>query len=534
MLGIVMIQGTALALQVLAASIALYLVRVTGRRTAWLLLAVSIALIVYRRTLAFPKLLDAGMTAVPTGEQWLESLVLLAISVLQVVGLALLAPLFHELKAAEMIYRDAHAELEQRVTERTTALTIANADLNKEISERARVEEALRDTLAREEDARRVLEEAEQRYRTLFDISPAGILILDAPTGALVDYNAAAHVMLGYTADEYAALSWSDVEAGVTPEQMRARLLQVMHEGQLEYFTCFRTKSGAPRDMHVLCQTVELGGQPMIRAILRDITELVQARAALERQTEELRRSNTELEQFAYVASHDLQEPLRKITAFGDRLRQRFSPCLEDDGRDYLERMTGAAQRMRHLIDDLLEFSRVTTRGQPFEPVSLADVARGILSDLEVRIAELSATVHVGDLPMVDADPHQMQQVLLNLVSNGLKFHRKDVPPVISLTGRMTEYGQVELTVRDNGIGFDERFSDRIFRPFQRLHGRDAYEGSGIGLAICQRIVQRHGGTIQVRSTVGEGSVFTVTLPATHPAEGEERHVHTTDYHSVC
>jgi len=256
-----------------------------------------------------------------------------------------------------------------------------------------------------------------------------------------------------------------------------------------------------------------------------EVTERRQAEEALEHKAQELVRSNSELEQFAYVASHDLQEPLRKIQSFGDLLTSKSGDALNDQGRDYLDRMKGAASRMRELITGLLTFSRVTTQAQPHTHVDLRDVTQGVLSDLEVRIQESGGRVEVGNLPVVDADPLQMRMLMQNLISNALKFQKPEEPPLVKVESRfisstngtggqqLGEATLCELTVQDNGIGFDEKYADRIFGIFQRLHGRGAYEGTGIGLATCRKIAERHGGSITARSRPGEGASFVVTLP---------------------
>jgi signal transduction histidine kinase len=247
------------------------------------------------------------------------------------------------------------------------------------------------------------------------------------------------------------------------------------------------------------------------------IVDLENSSAELVRKQVELERSNRELQDFASVASHDLQEPLRKVRAFGDRLAAKYGPELTDQGRDYLARMQDAAARMQALINDLLMFSRVTTRAQPFVPVDLNDLVRGVASDLEVRIQQTGATLHVEPLPTIDADPLQMRQLFQNLLSNALKFQRPDVAPALRVYAEDSGEQDVQLCVQDNGIGFDEKYLDRIFTIFQRLHGRIEYEGTGVGLAVCRKIVERHGGTITARSAPGEGATFIVTLPRSQP-----------------
>lgn len=238
----------------------------------------------------------------------------------------------------------------------------------------------------------------------------------------------------------------------------------------------------------------------------------------------ELERSNGELEKFAYVASHDLQEPLRKIQAFGDRLKNKCRDQLSDSGKEYVDRMLSAAGRMRRLIDDLLTFSRVTTQKRPFSRLDLDKLVREVVSDLDVRIGQAGGTVRVGPLPGLDADPSQMRQLFQNLIANAVKFHRPGVPPVVEVWSEPAELPSdvtdgdprpgFRLSVRDNGIGFDEKYRERIFDVFQRLHGRDEYEGTGVGLAICRKIAERHGGSITAHSREGEGATFVVFLPA--------------------
>lgn len=242
------------------------------------------------------------------------------------------------------------------------------------------------------------------------------------------------------------------------------------------------------------------------------------------RQRQELARSNAELQQFTSIASHDLQEPLRKIQAFGNRLKATYGETLNAQGLDYLERMQNAAQRMQNLIDDLLILSRITTRVQAFVPVNLTQVTQEVLSDLEVRSQQTGGCVEVGELPTIDADPVQMRQLLQNLISNALKFYRKGEPPVVKIYSQIlnrerkpVEAGAVaelcQIIVEDNGIGFDEKYLDRIFNVFQRLHSRSEYEGTGMGLAICRKITERHGGSITAKSTPEHGAKFIVTLP---------------------
>jgi DNA-binding LacI/PurR family transcriptional regulator/signal transduction histidine kinase len=236
----------------------------------------------------------------------------------------------------------------------------------------------------------------------------------------------------------------------------------------------------------------------------------------LEDTAENLARSNSELEQFSYIASHDLKEPLRKISTFGKRLKEKYDKVLGDQGCDYIDRMQNASIRMQALIDDLLTYSRLTYKIQQFTAVNLYQVAKDVLIDLDVLIEQKKARIEMGELPVIDAEPLQMRQLLQNLICNALKFDKPDHPPVIKIYGKITEdlgIGFCEIIIEDNGIGIEEKYFDQIFGVFQRLHGHTQYTGTGIGLAICKKIVGRHKGKIRVESILGEGTKFIVTLP---------------------
>jgi signal transduction histidine kinase len=242
----------------------------------------------------------------------------------------------------------------------------------------------------------------------------------------------------------------------------------------------------------------------------------------------DLTRSNSGLEQFASVASHDLQEPLRKIQAFGDRLKRVEGANLSQAGNDYLERMQHAAARMQVLINDLLTYARVSAGQGAVVPVDLAAIMQAVLTDLETRIAQSGGQVNVGPLPIIEGDPLRLRQLLQNLISNALKFLQPDVPPIVTVSAVLLPREDSEdagpeadaappawlrLTLQDNGIGFEQKHAERIFEVFKRLHGRSAYEGTGIGLALCRQIVEQHGGHITAISTPGQGATFLVTLP---------------------
>jgi len=225
-----------------------------------------------------------------------------------------------------------------------------------------------------------------------------------------------------------------------------------------------------------------------------------------------LQRSNTEFEQLAYVASHDMQEPLRKIASYLQLLSQRYQGQLDADADEFIGYAVDGAKRMQALINDLLAFSRVGTKAKPIAPTDCNVIVRTALADLQFAIEDSGARVDVDDLPMVMGDATQLSQLFRNLLSNAIKFHR-DEPPVVRVSTERTG-ASWRFTVSDNGIGIAPEYFERIFVIFQRLHGRSQYAGTGIGLAICKKIVERHGGQIEVRSIEGQGSTFTFTLPA--------------------
>lgn len=255
------------------------------------------------------------------------------------------------------------------------------------------------------------------------------------------------------------------------------------------------------------------------------VAERSRAQRDLGQMNRRLMRSNEELRDFAHVASHDLQEPLRKITTFADLLRAEHGSSLGEEGVLFLERMQQSAHRMTQLIDDLLQFSRLTTSGQDFAMVDLNAIVEEVLTDLEVRIEEVGAAIDVDELPTIEAEPTQLRRLFQNLIANAIKFRRDDVAPVVEIhatvsRGEAGSEARCRVTITDNGIGLDEQYSKRIFAPFQRLH-RD-YEGTGIGLAICRRIVEYHQGSIHVESAPGEGAAFMVDLPL---SQGENPHL---------
>ncbi|MHC1730442.1 MAG: GAF domain-containing protein [Bacteroidales bacterium] len=242
----------------------------------------------------------------------------------------------------------------------------------------------------------------------------------------------------------------------------------------------------------------------------------------LQTYTAKLERSNRDLQEFAYVASHDLQEPLRKILAFGDRLANKYQDVLDETGVDYLKRMQNASQRMQTLINDLLAFSRISSHAQPFAKIDMNELAQEVISDLENQIERTKGQMVIGNLPTIEADSTQMHQLLQNLIGNALKFNKDNISPIVQVSAHI-KGNECQISVQDNGIGFDIQYLDRIFKPFQRLHNREEFEGSGMGLAICRRIVEHHNGKITATSEPGKGSTFIVSLPI-NQSKGKNSH----------
>ncbi len=267
--------------------------------------------------------------------------------------------------------------------------------------------------------------------------------------------------------------------------------------------------------------------EEQLRQLSTDLERQVEERTRqLEDSVQELKRSNQNLQQFAYIASHDLQEPLRKVQQFGDLLRNQYHSEL-GEGITYIERMQSAAHRMSTLIRDLLSYSRISTQRDNSRPVSLTAIVQIVLQSVDMLIQETNATIQVGNLPQLEGDPSQLEQLFQNLLSNALKFGKPGIAPQIQIRSSWVAVANLpqeikphraalayhKIDVIDNGIGFEEKYLDRIFTVFQRLHGRSEYAGTGIGLAICEKVVANHGGGITARSQPGQGSTFSVYLP---------------------
>jgi PAS domain S-box-containing protein len=366
--------------------------------------------------------------------------------------------------------------------------------------------------VARDVTERMQSEAALARLAAIVESSADGIVAVD-PGGHISDWNAGAEALFGYTAAEAIGQSLT-LTAPEDEHDEQLRRWTEAAAGRPQVYETFRRRKDGSRFRALLTLfpiRSRHGEQLGVSTIVHDVTDSYEARRRLERSTEELARSNSDLEQFAYVASHDLQEPLRMVTGFMGLLEKKYGNTLGDEADEYIGFAVDGARRMQGLIDDLLTYSRVGSQAGSLVAVDLADVAKSVSLNLRTLIEETGASIRQGELPTVTADPHQMGQLYQNLIGNAIKF-RGDRPPQIEL-GAERKQEEWHLYVRDNGIGIPPEHRDNIFVIFRRLHSREEYPGSGIGLAVCKRIVERHQGCIWVETTVGGGCTFWFTLP---------------------
>ncbi len=357
----------------------------------------------------------------------------------------------------------------------------------------------------------RAASDADRQFRLFVDaVRDYAIVMLD-PSGRIVSWNGGAERIKGYKAEEIIgkdfSLFYSDDET--RRDEPGAVLRQAEAEGRVERESVWRRRKDGSRFLaNIVVSAVrsEAGRLQGFAVVTRDVTE-ASMRAA------ELTRSNAELERFASAASHDLLEPLRKISAFGDLLDKQAGARLDERGRDFLFRIRRAAVRMSQLVEDLLRYSRVFGDARPFERVDLNEVAASVVAGLDLGPSGAKAQVSIGRLTAVWAHPFQMHQLMQNLIANAVKFHRPGQPARVEVSARDGKPGFVDISVSDDGIGFDPGQAERIFEPFVRLHTRAEYEGTGLGLAICRRIAMRHGGWISASAQPDRGAVFIVTLP---------------------
>jgi len=395
----------------------------------------------------------------------------------------------------------AHNDLETRVEERTSALQEAIQSLQKEVSERRRIEEALR--------------ESEERYRTILEDIEEGYFEVDL-AGNFTFVNDALCSRFGYPREQLIGMNNRQYTDEKTAEKLYQSFNRLYRTGEpikaLEAETIRR--DGAKEIFEISVFLIrDSEGKPIgFRGTSRDVTGRKRAEEALKEKTEELARSNQDLEQFASVASHDLQEPLRMVTSYVQLLARRYQSRLDSDAEEFINFAVDGATRMHTLINDLLAYSRVGTGGKPFEPTNCETILQQSLDNLQVTMEESGAVVTHDSLPTVMADDLQLGQLFQNLIGNAIKFHGEE-PPRVHVSAR-PEGNRWIFSVRDNGIGIAPEYAERIFIIFQRFHSREEYPGTGIGLAVCKKIVERHGGAIWVESELGKGATFYFTLPA--------------------
>ena len=376
--------------------------------------------------------------------------------------------------------------------------------------------------LARRRHAEEALRESDARFRGVLDSAPDAMLITDEG-GSIQTANAQAETLFGHARDDFAGRRLGDllVQRAASAGGDGSDALPVSRENDAAYLH-FKTlsakydgirKDGSLFPVEMSRSPVEVGRQKLLITAVRDRTEQQLAEDALSRYSLDLARSNAELERFAYVASHDLQEPLRMVSSYTQLLSRRYKGKLDAAADEFIAFAVDGANRMQKLINDLLALSRVGTQARPSEPVDTGGVLRRVLSDMRPTIESVEAKIVAPEeMPTVLADGTQIGQLFQNLIGNALKF-RRDSSPRVEITVRPEGENFWRFSFEDNGIGIEPQYFERIFVIFQRLHGKESYPGTGIGLAICKKIVERHGGQLWVESQPGQGANFLFTLP---------------------
>ena len=369
--------------------------------------------------------------------------------------------------------------------------------------------------ISQRKQAEFALRSSDVRMRSLFEMLPDGVVLIDPETALPVQFNPAAHLQLGYSAEDFALLPIPAYDASEHPEQTAARFQHLLTEGYDDFETLHRKQDGSVITVHITVQRVELENQPHFLAIYRDITQRKETERLLAMQREELARSNAELEQFAYVASHDLRQPLRMISSYVQLLEQSLSQHLNTDTQQMMFFVRDGALRMDQMLVSLLEYSRVGRKGAPLAMVDSRERLEEALHFLSPAIHEAQAQIDIlGEWPQLHASRDELTRLFQNLIGNAIKYRARDRTPQIVITVDATTDEGWLFCVKDNGIGIAPNQFHRLFKVFQRLHTRNEYEGSGVGLAVCRKIVERHGGKIWIESAgEGCGSQFYFSLP---------------------
>ena len=386
-----------------------------------------------------------------------------------------------------------------------------------------------------EERAVETLRLSDARYRRLFETAQDGILILDAETGQVVDANPFMKELLGYSQEEFLGRKLWEIGPFKGEDASKSAFAELQVNDRLHYEGLpLEAKDGRRVEVEFISNAYLVDATRFIQCNIRDITERVRVNQALETANKEmafqieekgkradelvminaeLARSNAELEQFAYVATHDLQEPLRAVASCVQLLQKRYEGQLDERADEFITHAVDGTKRMQTLINDLLAYSRISTDAQVFATTNCEMVLQEALANLMVAIDESGAVVTRDALPMVSGDATQLTQLFQNLIGNALKF-RGERPPKIHI-GAVRKNGDWRFSVADNGIGMEPQYFERVFLVFQRLHTRKQYQGTGIGLAICKKVVERHGGRIWAESEPGQGATFCFTIPET-------------------
>jgi len=362
-------------------------------------------------------------------------------------------------------------------------------------------------------EEKRAMAERESLYRQMFETNVAVKLIIDPGTGQIVDANHAAELFYGWELDALKRMNITEINA-LPPAEVREEMRLAQAENRLFFRFPHRTASGDLRQVEVFSGPVTYHGRQLLHSIIFDVTDRERARSDLERKTEALELSNADLQQFAYVASHDLQEPLRTVVSYLQLLKRRYEGKFDAEAQEFMDFAVDGAKRMSQLIQDLLAYSRVDTLGGEFERLDTAKVLDGTLAQIKCLLTSVNAVIHVGELPVVQGDAPQIASVFQNLIGNAIKYRHPDRTPLIRIGAEPGDNGAWVFSVADNGIGIAPEYHERIFKIFQRLHSQGRYPGTGIGLALIRRIISRHGGRVWVESQEGEGATFKFTLPA--------------------
>lgn len=397
-----------------------------------------------------------------------------------------------ELRESEMRYRELSLSLEQKVSERTF-------DLKK----------------------------SEEKFNNLFQFSPLGIVLAEIPSGRLINVNESYANLLGFSIDEM--IGKSNQEMGIINAERREELTKVLTENGYLKGTelLLRGKSGKIIPVLASSQIVDIGNEKYFLSAITDITERKKAEEEIAQNNRDLVKMNEELTSFAYISSHDLQEPLRKIQMFSKRLAEKEAAALSDNGKDLFNRMINAAQRMQQLINDLLSYSKANNADRKLENTDLNKILDEVKEDLKEDIEDKHATIESSRMCEARIIPFQFRQLMHNLIGNALKFSNPSRPPHIKISSEITMGTQLDqekllpqanychISISDNGIGFDPQYREQIFGIFQRLHNRSDYDGTGIGLSIVKKIVENHEGIITAAGIPGEGATFEIYIPAT-------------------